>query len=142
MKSRLVRKIAIGISSVFFLLVMILAVHIYIVTRPKAIDTNALVMARIDIKQSIKQSDAEKITAWLYRQKGIHHVLCNPQSDIVVFTYYPAKADANRITTQLQNSLGYQASRYLPNAEELKTGCLVGSQSKAYQLYTYLKKNL
>ena len=142
MKSGLIRKIVIGISSVFFLLVLVLAVHIYVVTRPKITDPNTLVMARMDIKQPIQQKDAEKITAWLYRQKGIDHVLCNPQSDILVFTYYPAKADPNSLTAQLQNSLGYRVSRYIPNAEDLKTGCPVGSQSKVYQLYSYLKKNL
>lgn len=142
MKTKLIKKIAIGISTVFILLVMVLAIHIYVVTQHKYVDTNALVMARIDIKQDIKQGDADRIAAWLYQQKGVDHVLCNPQSDIVVFTYYPTKGDANKITADLQHSLGYKANRYLPGKEELKSGCPVASDSKTYQLYTYLKKNL
>jgi len=61
----------------FLFLVLVLAVHIYWVTRPKAPDANTKIMARIDIKQPITQADADKITTWLYQQKGIDHVLVN-----------------------------------------------------------------
>ena len=89
MKKKL-KKIALYSLGTFLFLCAVLAVHIYFVYRP-APDAYTKVMARIDIKQQITQADANGIAAWMYHQKGIDHVLVNPQSNIVVFTFFPLK---------------------------------------------------
>jgi len=96
MRKRTVKRIALSVLSVVVLLAAILAVHIYVVTRP-TVDASTRIMARIDIRQEIGLADADKITAWLYRQKGVDHVLVNPQSDIVIFTFAPLQNSADRI---------------------------------------------
>ena len=58
-------------------LTLVLVVHIYPATRPDYKKEQERVMASIDIKQDIAPDDAEKITTWLYMQKGVDHVLCN-----------------------------------------------------------------
>jgi hypothetical protein len=96
------------------------------VTRNKAPDANTRIMARIDIKQPITDEDAGKITAWLYNQKGVDHVLVNPQSDIAIFTFAPIKNSADRIVSDFKASLPYKAERYLPAKAEMKGGCPAG----------------
>jgi hypothetical protein len=139
MKKRTWKRIALGILSVFALLVVVLAVHIYMVTRPKPMDPHLRVMARIDIRQSIGSSDSAAITSWMYRQQGVDHVLCNPTSDIVVFTFFPAKTSADRIVKDFKSQLPYKGDRYLPSAEEMKGGCPVASTSSTYKIVKFFK---
>jgi hypothetical protein len=141
MKKGLLKKILLSTSGVFFLLVAVLAIHIYIVTRPKAPTANTRIMARIDIKQPISQGDADKITTWLYQQKGIDHVLCNPKTEIVVFTFFPIKTTGDQIVKDFKSSFSYnKAQRYIPTEEELKGGCPVASTSFAYKTYNFFKR--
>ena len=142
MKRKLYKKIALYTSVAFLLLVVVLAVHIYIVTRPKAPDANTRAMARIDIRQNISRADADRITAWLYTQNGIDHVLCNPESSIVVFTFAPVKTNASLVVSNFKSVLGYRAERYMPSAEELQSGCPVSPKSTTFKVYNYFKKIL
>ena len=134
MKKRTLKRIALTVLSVFLFLVLVLAVHIYIVTRPKAPDAHTRVMARIDIHQPLTQQDADRITTWLYQQKGIDHVLVNPQTDIAVFTFFPVKTNATDIVSHFKSELPYKADRYLPTAEEMKGGCPVMAGSFTYKI--------
>lgn len=138
-KTLLKRAAAIAVSVIAFLFV-VLIVHIYIATRPKAPDEHTLVMARIDINEAITKTDADKITTWLYQQKGVNHVLCNPESRIAVFTFFPVKANGNAIVQHLGTELGYKASRYMPSEEELRSGCPVAANSFSGKLASYIKK--
>ena len=142
MKKRSIKKIIVTTFSLLLLCVSVLAIHIYLVMRPKAPDAHTIVMARIDLKQQINNNDANKITTWLYRQKGIDHVLCNPETDIVVFTFYPVKANADEITSQLKSAFHLQdAARFIPTKADLASGCPVASSSfvyKAYKLITHI----
>lgn len=126
MKKRNWKSIAMGVLSVFLLLVVVLCIHIYVVTRPKAPDANTRIMARIDIKQPITAEDASKITAWLYDQKGVDHVVVNPKGDIAIFTFAPVKNSADRIVSDFKADLPYKAERYMPSKAELKGSCPAG----------------
>ncbi len=140
MKRKNVQKILIWSASVLSVLLLILAVHIYMVTRPKAPDTYTRIMARIDIKKQISESDAQKITAWMYQQKGIDHVLCNPESAILVFTFYPLQTNADKVLTNFRSELLLPAFRVVPTTAEMKSGCPVSSRSLSYKAYIALKK--
>lgn len=140
MKKGSLKKIAIGSLMVFSTLIIVLSIHIYLVTRPKAPDAHTVVMARIDFKQGINNNDASKITEWLYQQKGVSHVLCNPQTGIAIFTFYPVQASANTIVDNLNASLHYNGVRHVPTEEEMKNGCPVASTSLSYKAYAMVKK--
>ena len=129
MKKRSVKKILLISLSTFVLLAAVLAVHIYMVTRPKAPTANTKVMARLDFKQAINKEDAAKITGWLYAQNGVDRVMCNEKSRIAVFTFYPVKTNADVLTSELKNELHYSVVRYMPSQEELQSGCPVGAGS-------------
>jgi hypothetical protein len=109
------------------------------VTRPKAPDAYTIAMARIDLKQSITSEDASKIGAWLNLQKGIDHVLVNPQTNIVVFTFYPIKTTAEQIVHDFKANLPYKAERFVPTEADLQSGCPVASTSSSFKAYNFLK---
>ncbi len=138
MKKASLKKIVGWSLSVFAILILVLGVHIYWVTRPKAPDAHTIVMARIDFKQDLKQADADKITQWLYAQQGIDHVLCNPTTRIAVFTFFPVKNSANNIISALVSNLNYKAVRFIPSAEDMKAGCPVAATSISYKAYHFV----
>ena len=134
------KRIALGILAVFALLVVVLAVHIYIMTRPKAPGPNTRAMARIDIKQPITPEDADKINSWLYRQKGVDHVLVNPKTDIVVFTFFPIKTNADLIVGNFKSNFSYKADRFVPTEAQMSAGCPAMSISSiTYKVYDFFK---
>lgn len=139
MNKKLVKKILMVTGSLFLLLVVVLSVHIYIVTRPKAPDPNLRAMARIDIQQEISGDDSAKIINWLFQQKGVDHALCNRQSAIVVFTFFPVRTTANKVFADFKSNLTYKAVRIIPNEKDLKSGCPVASASGTYKVYNFFK---
>jgi hypothetical protein len=140
MKNKMIRKTLIFSGYTLLLLTVVLAIHIYWVTRPKAPDASTKIMARIDIKQHIDQNDANKIATWLYQQKGIDHVLVNPQTAIVVFTFFPIKTTANTIVSNFKSTFPYTAERFVPTKDQMSGGCPVASTSFTYKLYSFFKK--
>jgi hypothetical protein len=140
MKKGFLKKILLSTLGLFFLLVTVLASHIYIVTRHKPPNAKTRAMARIDIRQPISQQESDKITAWLYQQKGIDHVMVNPKTQIVVFTFFPVKVNGNEVVNDFKSRFNYaQAIRYIPTEEELKGGCPAASASFSYKIYNSLK---
>ena len=117
------------------LLVVILCIHIYIVTKPKA-DANTVAMARIDIKQPISETQAEAIENWLSQQSGVNHVVLNRQTDIIIFSFYPVKTSANQIAEKLTSTFNIAAARYMPTAEQMKGGCPALAHTFSGKIYT------
>ena len=130
------------IMIVFASLTIVLAIHIYWVTRPKTIDLQTIVMARIDIKNPLSTQDAEKIKAWLYQQKGVNHVLVNAKTKIALFTFYPAKASGNQIVHNFQTSFNYNAKRYVPTEQELANSCPALPDNVTEKISSFLKHSL
>jgi hypothetical protein len=138
MKKGFSKKALLAMGMVLLLSTIVLSVHIYLVTRHKAPDANTLVMARIDLKQPITKEDASKITAWLYQQKGVDHVLCNPDSRITVFSFYPVKTSADDIVANFKYGLNYKAERFVPSKNQVQSGCPVAATSFTYKAYKAL----
>lgn len=137
-KAKKILKVCAAVTSI---LVITLAIHIYMVTRPKA-NEKTIVLARVDITSDINEAEASKITDWLYRQKGVDHVFCNPESNIAVFTYYPLTADANQIADRLSKTFGYTAKRYLPSEQEMAAGCPAFAKSWSSRIALIVKNVL
>ena len=111
--------------------------------KPKPADSKTIAMARIDFKQNIQQSDADKITSWLYSQQGVQHVLCNQASKIAVFSFYPAKVSADKIASNLSSALHYKAVRYMPSKKEMMKGCpAMATSSFSYKIYNFINNTL
>ena len=139
MKKRTIANILLYTFSTVFPLILILGIHIYMVYRPK-VTPNTRVMARIDIKQPLTKDDANKISAWLAHEKGVDHYLVNPQSRIVVFTFYPIKNSGTQILEDFKANFNYKADRFLPTAENLKHSCPVAASSYTYKIYKLISQ--
>lgn len=138
MKISILKKVAIWSSSIFLLLVVVLAVHIYVVTRHKP-TASTRIMARIDIKQPITPGDASRITTWFYAQQGVDHVLVNPKTDIVIFTYSPIKNNANELAENFKSTFSYENSRrFVPTEEQLDASCPAAT-SFTFRAYKFIK---
>jgi hypothetical protein len=129
MKKRTIKRILIGAGGVFLLLIAVLTVHIYMVLRPKTITPGLREMARIDIHQPMDKDDASSITAWLYKEKGVDHVLVNPGTRKVIFTYFPYQNSAQQITKDFKSSFSYSADQVMPTEDQLASGCPVAAVS-------------
>ena len=139
MKKKIFRKLFLWSGAIFLFLVLVLAVHIYIVTRTKT-DEHTRIMVRIDIKQPISTVESGKITTWLYDQPGVDHVLCNPKTEMVAFTFSPLKNDADKIADNFRSELQYPYSkRYVPTEKEMQSSCPVASSSFTYKVYKFFK---
>jgi hypothetical protein len=140
MKNKWIKKILLGSLSVFVVLVLILGVHIYMVTRPKAPDAHTQIMARIDIKENVSNEQADKIAKWMNSQNGIDHVYVNAATRIVVFSFYPVKTSASQVVRDFKASFNIPADRYMPSEEEMKNGCPVASTSSTYKAVAFFKR--
>ena len=125
MKKKTITQIALAVGALLLVSITVLAVHIYQVTRPGKADASTIAMARIDFKENLSTDDSVKITAWLYKQKGVEYALCNPTSKIAVFSFRPITTNANDLAQNLASELNYTAERFLPSEEALKAGCPV-----------------
>ena len=134
-----ITKILLCTFGTFLFLFVVLAVHIYFVYRP-APDAYSKVMARIDIKQPITQGDADKISAFMVHQNGVDHVLVNPQTSIVVFTFFPVKTTGDQIVNNFKAHFSYKADRFMPTAENLKQSCPMAASSYTYKIYKIITK--
>ena len=142
MKNTKSKKLFRTIMMVFGFLTIVLAIHIYWVTRPKAPDPHTIVMARIDIKNPLNQADVAKIKTWLYQQKGVDHVVVNPKTQIAIFTFYPAKTSGDQIVNKFQTSFNYDAKRYVPTKEEIANGCPALPPTVTEKISAFIKHNL
>ncbi len=141
MKQQKGKKLFRSILIVFGFLTVVLAIHIYWVTRPKTPNPNSIVMARIDITNSLNQKDAYKIKTWLYLQKGVKHVLVNPKTQIAIFTFYPAKTSGDQIVKKFQAAFNYNAKRFVPTKEEMANSCPALPENITQKISTFIKYN-
>ena len=130
-----------GALSVLVVLVMILGIHIYMVTKPKA-DAKTVAMARIDIKQHIEEDDASAIEKWLSEQEGVQRVVLNRETNMIVFTFYPVKVSADQLAENLKYIFGIDATRYKPSAEQMASGCPAMSGTVTGKVFSFLKHKL
>lgn len=142
MPSKKIKKILSISLLVVVLLAITLSVHIYVVTRPKAPTAKTLIMARMDVDSSISTKDSADVVSWFYQQEGIDHVLCNPATSIIVFTFHPLQTKADIVINHFNSAFNLKGKRFLPSKEEMSSGCPVASSSFTYKLYESVKRIL
>lgn len=125
------KKMLRAMYTIAVLLILTLAIHIYYVTKDRVPASSVIAMARIDIKQNIDAKDVSIITDWLYKQKGITHVLVNPETKIAVFTFYPSMVNADTIANNFATALHYPSQRFKPTEQQLQSGCPAGYTSSS-----------
>lgn len=131
----MIKKILIGLGIIVLVLSTVLGVHIYMVTRPKPIDPNIKVLARVDFQEEISSETSKKIMSFLYTQEGVDHVLVNESNKVAIFSFFPTKANANVLVMAMNKTIGTDGKRYLPSEKELMDGCPVNQESFTMKAY-------
>lgn len=139
MSRKALKRLLLTATITFVVLTGVLAVHLYIVTTPKAPDAGTRIMARVDFTNALTQDNANAITAWLYQQKGIDHALVNPASRIAIFTYFPVKTSADSIVSHLKTAFPFKAERIVPTEADMQAGCPVASNTAASKVLAFFK---
>jgi hypothetical protein len=132
----MLKKILIGTGITLVVLIVTLIVHIYLVTRP---DPNQpmMALARIDFEQDISPEDAKLIQSWLVKQEGVGNALCNPETEIAVFSFDNNSVKADAIIASFFAATDFKGARYLPNPENLANGCPIKPDSFWYKVMSY-----
>ena len=131
----MIKRILIGLGVLVFILSAVLAVHIYIVTRPKPLDPKTLVLARVDFPEKISRETKNQIMTFLYSQQSVDHVLINEESYSALFSFYPARVNGNALVMAMNRVIGTNGSRYLPTEKEMMEGCPMNQESFAMKAY-------
>jgi hypothetical protein len=137
MKMKTIKRLLLWSGCTLLLITLGVAFHIWWVYRPR-VDANTKVMARIDIGKPIGPDDVKRINSWLYEQNGVDHVLVNPTTRVVVFTFYPLKTSADAIAKRFEMDLPYDSRRFMPTEKDLSSGCPVAPSSFYFKIYKFM----
>jgi hypothetical protein len=124
MKKATVKKTLIWSASILLFFVLVLAVHIYVVTRPKTISPYSRTMARIDLHQPVTQLQADSIKAWMNGQKGVIDSYISVKSDKAIFLFYTTRTTGNQVVKDFKDQFRFDnAVRFLPAAADYEKSC-------------------
>ena len=136
-------KIAIGIGSIFALLVIILAVHIYLVTpEPEQNPTQGWQLSRIDINEELPLSDKQvkEINNSFKSVKGVERVVINKEHGTVVFAYFPKEFSAMSIYNNFSTKTGLNTALFTPSKEQLAASCpVIDKNSISYKMGSFFQ---
>lgn len=119
-------KIVVGsIFMIFFLLFLILVVHIA-TAKPLEVDNASLQISRIDFKEPIDSLKAKEIHRNLKSIPGVKTDRLNKETGVLVYFHDIKVADSKTIYNKLMAMGNYKAERFvLPKELENKTACPV-----------------
>jgi hypothetical protein len=138
MKSKIIKTASI-IAGVFFALVIILAVHIYMVTRPKS--TNMIQLSRLDFKQTIDSAEANKITGFVGHLPGVQKAYFNPADSVLIYGYIVGKQNSTTVYDDLMAYGHYKAVKFVVDPAMVAKGCPVFDKSSfTYRISAFLSK--
>lgn len=131
----------IGALSTFTLLSLILAIHIYEVTRDKQVPHNAsLELGRIDFISSIDSVQAQEIKSMTYRINGVQHVYFNYADNIMVYGFNSYLTNATKVYDQLKEQVAFEGDLYRVSEEQMASSCpvidkssITGRMGKAFE---------
>lgn len=141
MTKRKLIKAAIWSFSILLVLVITLAVHIYIVTRPKIDDPRIRQLSRIDFFVKPDSVQANQIKSEVLHMKGVDAAYFNVPDGILVYSYNPNDQNSVQVYLDLMKKGGYKAKRYVVDAAALAKGCPVLDKSTlTYRLGAFFQK--
>tara|TARA_R110002049_G_C9149370_1_gene560156 strand:+ start:562 stop:1008 length:447 start_codon:yes stop_codon:yes gene_type:complete len=142
MKKTLI-KFTIWSSAILTILVIILAVHIYLVTQPKEKNpTLSWQLARIDINESIPLSKeiVSKTYKTLKQIKGIQRIVVNSKEGNVVIAYFPKDQTQEGIYSAFEKNTDFTSVLFTPSDKQLAAGCpVLDKNSISYKLGSFFE---
>lgn len=138
-----VLKVTIWIDSFISILIIVLAVHIYLVTQPKETNpTAAWQLARIDLDETTPLSQ-EIISASYKALKeidGIQRISVNAEQGNIVIAYFTNKHTSENIYNEFAKKTNLNSSLFIPSKDQLAQGCpVIDEASISYKLGSFFQ---
>jgi hypothetical protein len=131
MKKNITKIIAWALS-IAFVLFLVLAVHIYQVTKPVHYDNGDLQLSRIDFKQDIDSAEAIRISHFVAGMPGIQNAMFNLHDRTLVYGYTLGKQNSEQVYNELIRFGQYKALRFVPDQAQLVGGCPLGKDKNSF----------
>ncbi len=141
--NKLFKKITLVTFSIFFLLLIVLVIHVYTVTHKALTENEKTQLSRIDFKQKIDSTQANQIQSFVTGIEGVKTTYFNIPDGILVYSFIQGKQTSENVFNLLMNTKRYKAERYIVTAEQAKTGCPAGygaNSSVMNKIMNYFKK--
>lgn len=126
MKKTLIR-ITVGTVSLVVILLATLAIHIYLVTPKKSDTANSDLrmrqLSRIDFKQTVDSTEAEKIRGFVQNLEGVQSTYFNAENGALVYTFEVGTQTSENVYSKVVAFGNYKAERYVVEAKEAQGGC-------------------
>ncbi len=101
---------------------VVLALHIYDVTNPDG-KTDLRQLARIDITDTISETEASRLRTSINAVDGVSHAYINRDSKRLIFSFNPNTHQSEKIFSELSRSTPHDLKLYQPSAEMAAAGC-------------------
>ncbi|MBW3468440.1 heavy-metal-associated domain-containing protein [Arthrospiribacter ruber] len=138
----MIKRILLGAIFLMLFLIGTLAVHIYMVTKPKSGAIPSLTMSRFDFPSSLEETTGESIKEFLKNQEGIKDVRVNFSNGHVICLYDRQKHSPHDLVLAINNELMQEASLYQPSDEMLAQSCpAIDKNSLTYKLGAFFQKS-
>lgn len=136
------KKLIIGVIGIFAFMVVVLAVHIYQVTRPKEGKIPSIALSRIDFPNGLDSLEARAIEMNLSNVEGINTVKVNIPMGHMVALYDTKKITASDLVDKVNNNYSKSAELFRPSAEMLAQSCpAIDKKSLTYKLGSFFQKS-
>lgn len=139
----LLKKIAIWTGSIFSLLVVVLVVHIYLVTRPSTpLPNHNVYLSRIDFKESVDSLEANRIMNHVRTLEGIANAYFNIPAGTLVYGYKKGTQSPEKVYQEVSKFTTLKAERLIISEEDMAKGCPAFDKSSFTYKFGEFVKNV
>ena len=137
----MIKKFLLGGLITLLLLVGTLAVHIYLVTKPKTGGIPMMVMSRIDFPYALDSLEGITILHHLSQMDGISDARVNISAGFMVCLYDRNLQSPHDLVEEVNTSFSTKAVLYQPSEEMLSQSCpAMDKSSLTYRLGAFFQK--
>lgn len=136
------KKLIIGIMGIFAFMVLVLAIHIYQVSRPKEGKIPNIALSRIDFPKGVDSLEMVNIKTHFSKLEGIKDLRINTSSGHLVCLYDNKIWKASDLVNKINFTYSLSAVLYRPSAEMLSQSCpAIDKNSLTYKFGSFFQKS-
>lgn len=135
MSKKLIKRILLGIVSIFLILVGILAVHIYQVTRPSGIPLDNRVLQKVWFDSTMTQNDKIAVMNDVRSMENIREVKPCDDSTCMIYIFPTGKFDNQKFKESYLET-NSMLTLHVPN---LENACPVDQNSVSYKIGVFFQ---
>jgi thiosulfate reductase cytochrome b subunit len=136
------KRILIGAIFLMSFLVGVLAVHIYMVTKPQKGSIATITMSRIDFPDSLSNEEGIQIKSFLMNKEGVKDVRVNFSNGHIICLYDRKRHSPHDLVEKISQTLKLEANLYQPTDEMLAQSCpAIDKNSITYKLGAFFQRS-